>query len=290
LIRAFIAHHRLEADLVWTEQPGEATDLARAAVADGFERIVAVGGDGTINEIARTLVGPSVALALLPCGSGNGLARHAGVPLQPPRALELLIDASARFVNIDTGAANGHPFFSVMGAGFDAEISLRFNRLARRGLVGYLRTGPGVFSSYHGETVAIGDGNGRRVTMDAYLTAVANSDQYGNGARIAPGARVDDGLLDLVAVPRPGVVGALAMAARLFLGSFDRSPQVCRMRSARFVIERPAPGLIHTDGEPHETSARVEVVVLPRSLRLLVPGCSPIAGGNGPAPSVPAAR
>ena len=107
--------------------------------------------------------------------------------------------------------------------------------------------------------------------MSAFLVVVANSDQYGNHARMAPGARVDDGLLDLVVVPTPGVAGAVALMARLFLGNFDRSAQVRHLRSARFVIERSAPGLIHTDGETHETGATVEITVLPCSLRLLVP-------------------
>ena len=104
-----------------------------------------------------------------------------------------------------------------------------------------------------------------------FLVAVANSDQYGNHALFAPGARVDDGLLDLVAVRPPGFLGALPLVARLFLGSFHRSPRVRRLRSARFVIQRPAPGLIHTDGETHETTATVEIAVRPRSLRLVVP-------------------
>ena len=110
-----------------------------------------------------------------------------------------------------------------------------------------------------------------------FLVAVGNSDQYGNHALFAPGARVDDGLLDLVAVRPPGVLGALPLVARLFLGSFHRSPRVRRLRSARFVIQRPAPGLIHTDGETHETTATVEIAIRPRSLRLVVPAACRVA-------------
>ena len=281
-IRAFIARQGLNADLVFTKRRGEATELARAAVADGCERVVAVGGDGTMNEVAQALVGASVALALVPCGSGNGLALHLGIPVQPRRSLALLVDPSARVVAIDTGTANGHPFFNAMGAGFDAEISRRFNRLAGRGLATYLRAGLGAFAHGRGQPVALSDANGRRETMNAFLVAVANSDQYGNHARMAPGARVDDGLLDLVVVRQPGVVGAVVLMARLFLGSFDRSPQVRHLRSARFVIERSAPGLIHTDGETHETGATVEVVVRPRSLRLVVPATCIVAAAGPP--------
>jgi len=281
-IRTFIARHGLDADLVFTGRRGQATDLARAAVADGCEQVVAVGGDGTMNEVAQALVGASAALALVPCGSGNGLAWHLGVPAQPWRALALLVDPSARVVNIDTGTANGHPFFNAMGAGFDAEISRQFNRLARRGMVAYLRTGLAAFAHYHGEPVAFCDADGRRETMNAFLVVVTNSDQYGNHARMAPGARVDDGLLDLVVVPTPSVARAVALLARLFLGNFDRSAQVRHLRSTRFVIERSAPGLIHTDGETHETGATVDVVVRPRSLRLVVPAACIVAAASPP--------
>ncbi|MCX6951515.1 MAG: diacylglycerol kinase family lipid kinase, partial [Verrucomicrobia bacterium] len=113
-----------------------------------------------------------------------------------------------------------------------------------------------------------------RVSLDVFLVAVANSDQYGNNARIAPGARVDDGALDLIAVQPVGLLGAAALATRLFLGRFDSSPRVRRLRGPRFVIERTRPGLIHTDGETHATGAAVEILVHPRSLRLLVPALS----------------
>jgi YegS/Rv2252/BmrU family lipid kinase len=274
-LQAFVAAQQLDAAIVFTECPGHATELARAALADGCERIVAVGGDGTMNEIAQALVGSPAALALVPCGSGNGLALHLGLPTQPRRSLALLADATARVVAIDTGTANGHPFFNAMGLGFDAEISLRFNRLTRRGLAAYARTGLAAFLRHRPERVTISDGYGTRETLDVFIVAVANSDQYGNNARVAPGARVDDGLLDLVAVRPPGLLGTLPLIMRLFLGNFGKSPRVWRLRASQFVIERSAPGLIHTDGETHATGATVNVAVLPRSLRLLVPAsCS----------------
>ncbi len=248
---------------------------------------MAVGGDGTMNEVAQALVGASAALVLVPCGSGNGLALHLGVPAQPRRALALLVDPSARVVNIDTGIANGHPFFNAMGAGFAAEISRRFNQLERRGLAAYLRTGVAAFAGHQGEPVILCYGEGQRQTMNAFLVVVANSEQYGSHARVAPGARVDDGLLDLVAVRPPSLAGAMALLGRLFLGTFHRSRHVLHLRSARFVIERSAPGLIHTDGETHETGATVEVVVRPCSLRIVVPAACVVAAGPPPYSTAP---
>jgi len=240
-----------------------------------------------MNEVAQALVGTTAALALVPCGTGNGLALHLGVPPDPLRALALLADPGARVVPIDTGTANGHPFFNAMGFGFDAEISRRFNQLTRRSLWGYFRTGVAVFACHRGEPVTFVDGQGRREAAEVFFVVVANSEQYGNHARIAPGARIDDGLLDLVVVRPPGFWGGLVLLTRLFLGNVTRSSHVSRLCGARFVIERSVPGLIHTDGEIHETGATLEITVHPGSLRLLVPGSAAAAAGYSRSPSPP---
>ncbi len=272
-IHAFIAEHRLDASLVSTSAPGHATRLAREAVDAGCVRVVAVGGDGTMNEVAQALVGAPAALGLVPCGSGNGLALHLGIPTAPRKALALLASDASRIAAIDTGTANGHPFFNAMGLGFDAEISRRFNLLTRRGLPAYAVTGYAAFRGHRPETCVI-HGAGRHEEIPVFVIAIANSDQYGNHALIAPGARVDDGLLDLVAVRPVNFFTALPLVARLFAGTLDRSPRVLRLRDRRFTIERSAPGFIHTDGETHATAARIEVAVLPGSLRILVPAAS----------------
>lgn len=283
-IRAFIAAQSLDAELATTDGPGHATELARAAVRAGAELVVAVGGDGTMNEVAQGVVHTPAALALVPCGSGNGLALHLGLPLSPRAALALATGAGGRIAAVDTGEADGRPFFNAMGLGLDAEVSARFNRLTRRGLPAYARTAWRTWREVRPQRVTV-SGGGRTETLDALLVAVANSDQYGNHARIAPGARVDDGRLDLVAVRGVGLAGALALLPRLFLGTLDRSPQVLRLTGPRFTIERAAPGPIHTDGETHPAGARVEIAVRPRSLRLLVPAASrAVVPAAAPAP------
>jgi len=273
-IREFIARRGLDATLVATTGPGHATELAREAVEAGCERIVAVGGDGTMNEIAQALVHTPAALALVPCGSGNGLALHLGLPTEINRALDLAVDPLAEVTTIDTGLVNGRPFFNAMGSGFDAEISRRFNHLKRRGLPAYLRTGLLAFLHRRTAQVVIRSG-GHSVALETLIVTVANSEQYGNGARIAPGAQVDDGALDLVAVRPVGFLTSVPLIARLFLGTIHRSPRVVCLRGARFTVERPSAGLIHTDGETHETGATLEIEVRPRSLRLLVPAHRP---------------
>lgn len=277
----FITRRRLDARLARTEGPGHATQLAREAVASGCGLVVAVGGDGTMNEVAQGLVGTEAALALVPCGSGNGLALHLGLPRGPLAALEFAGGGAGRIAQVDTGVANGYPFFNAMGLGLDADVSERFNKLTRRGLPAYAKVAVNVVRELRSERCTVRAGS-RSETLDVLLVAVANSDQYGNNARIAPGARVDDGRLDLVAVRPVGLLGAAGLAARLFLGNVDRSAHVLRLEGPRFVIERAAPGLIHTDGETHATGARVEVEVRPGSLRVLVPASSRAAASSPP--------
>ena len=276
LLRDYVARHSLDADIVLTEGPGHATELAREAVSAGSSRVVAVGGDGTVNEVAQALVQSRTALALVPCGSGNGLALHIGLPKSVPEALELAAGPGGRVAELDTGSVSGFPFVNAMGLGLDADVSFRFNRLVRRGLPAYARTALAAFFAMRPLKCRI-QGGERSETVEALIIAVANSDQYGNNAKIAPRARVDDGLLDLMVVKPVGPVGAAILGARLFLGTIDRSPHVRRMKGPRFVIERPSEGIIHTDGETHLAGATVEVSVQPRSLRLVVPaGCSAV--------------
>lgn len=267
-LRDWIAAEKLDAELCITEETGHGTALAAAAVQAGCERVVAVGGDGTMNEVARALVRTPVALALVPSGSGDGLGRYLGIHGSLAHALRIV--RGGRIAEIDTGEANGFPFFNAMGVGFDAEIARRFNALPARGLRNYVRTGLRTFFSYVPESYTIVAGD-EQLARTAFVVAVANSDQYGNNARIAPGARVDDGRLDLVAVTPRGAFGATTLVWRLFTGSFTRSAQVLHRAGPAFTIRRAAPGAIHVDGETRETGAEVVVRVLPRSLRIVVP-------------------
>ncbi|HEX3730843.1 MAG TPA: diacylglycerol kinase family protein, partial [Opitutaceae bacterium] len=262
-LRAFIGARGLDADLAVTEGRGHATELAREAARLGCARVVAVGGDGTVNEVAQALLHTPAALAIVPSGSGNGLARYLRVPAAPFAALELAVGPRSRAVLLDAGTAAGLPFFNAMGIGLDAEISRRFNQLTRRGLPAYLRTGLAAFFGRQSERVRI-TAESRAEEVEALIVAVANSDQYGNGAIVAPGARADDGVLDLIAVGPVGTAAAVLLAARLFLGTFDRSPAVRRLRSPRFQLRRPGPGLLHTDGEVHHAAAEIEIAVQPR--------------------------
>lgn len=222
-----------------------------------------------MNEVAQALIGTAAALALVPCGSGNGLALHLGLPRSLNAALGLVV-GGGRVVAIDTGTVDGRPFINAMGLGLDAEVGHRFNRLTRRGLPAYVRTAVAAWRGLRTERCRIETAAGG-FEIEALLVAVANSDQYGNNARIAPGASVDDGQLDLVAIRPVGLVGAAGLAARLFGGTLLASPRVRHVRASSFVVRREAAGLVHTDGETHLAGSELRIAVHPRSLRLLVP-------------------
>lgn len=266
--RAFIIEHGLDAEVVPTEYPKHATLLARQALAEGCERVVAIGGDGTLNEVATALVGASAVLGLIPCGSGNGLGRHLGIPGPGRGAFRTLL--SGRVRAIDTGTVNGLPFFNAMGLGFDAEISARFNQLTRRGLPAYVRTGWRAWRDYRPETFCIRTQD-TDISVKAFLVAIANSDQYGNDCFIAPGASVDDGRLDLTVLRDVSLFSALPLGLRLFTGRLRGSSHALLLSSPAFTIERSEPGPIHTDGEVHPADATLRISVLPRSLNVLVP-------------------
>jgi len=273
VVAEFVARHGLQARVLESTRPGHVGELARAAVAEGAELVVSVGGDGTMNGVAAELVGRSVLFGLVPCGSGNGLARDLGLPLHIARALDLLLDARVRV--IDTGSVNGIPFFNVAGFGLDAEIARRFNASPERGFASYFRLGFGALFSTPLERLEIVDGDGRAEVVPSFLTALANSTQYGNNAHVAPRARLDDGALDVVVVRSRNPALAFWLGLRAFAGTLDRAASVRSLRAARFTIRRPAPACIHTDGEVHACGAELDVRAVPASLRVLVPPREP---------------
>jgi YegS/Rv2252/BmrU family lipid kinase len=269
-LQRFAASHGPNIEVATTRAPGHATELAADAATQGFTAAVAVGGDGTANEVAQGLVGTSCALGLVPRGSGNGLARHLRIPLQVPRALALLAQPNARVRAIDTGTADGRLFINACGCGYDAEIAQRFASSTQRGFLVYAKLCLQSLRNLRTQPVTI-EAGAVQFSLEALLVTVANSPQYGNEAEIAPGARVDDGALDLVAVQRLNAFRAVGLATRLFRGNFDRHPAVRRLAGTDFLIRRCAPGPLHTDGEPHVAPAEVRVTVRPQSLRIITP-------------------
>ena len=247
----------------------EALDgIVDRAEAEGFDVVYAVGGDGTVHETAKRLIGRKPALGILPTGSGNGFARHVGLPLEP--AASLASCSGGRIAMIDTALVNESPFLGVMGIGFDATIADRFASSSVRGLETYVREGLRAFAGFRAEEYEVTI-DGATMRRRAFVIAVANSGQYGNNARIAPLASLQDGLLDVVIVDDAQLLRTPFLLARLFSGTFHRAAGVTSLQSREVRIRRLAEGAAHLDGEPVTLPADLHVQVVPASLRLLVP-------------------
>ena len=253
---------------VWpTLYAGHGAVLAAMAAENGVDVVVAIGGDGTINEVARSLVHTQTVLGIVPCGSGNGLARHLQIPLDYRKALRMINEGNS--VNIDYGLINERPFFCTCGMGYDAEVSYKFSASSKRGLLTYMENTIAGLAKYEPEAYTIIDEQGRR-TYKALCIAVANASQYGNNAYIAPYASMADGLMDVTVIEPFPVAEAPAMAYRLFTGKFEDGARHIRMlRTDRLRIVREREGVIHCDGDPMKASREIEVCIVPAGLRVI---------------------
>ena len=268
------AVHRVVEPLGWqvttvlTQGPGQATELAREAVRQS-ELVVAAGGDGTIHEVAVALVGTQAALGIIPCGSGNGLARALRVPTNMRKAVELLPNGQRRAM--DVGRMNEHYFFTTAGVGLDAEIAARFNAGHHsRGVLPYFRCGASAWLDYEPEPLILRIGS-ERIEERPLVMAVANTDQYGAGAIIAPGALPDDGLLKVCCIRPVSFLRLVCLLPRLFIGTLDRSSCFRAVSVSQLTVERRQPGPVQIDGEPLTAGAKLEFSVLPKALQVLVP-------------------
>jgi YegS/Rv2252/BmrU family lipid kinase len=252
----------------YTQSRGHATELAQQAVAEKFDIVFAVGGDGTVNEVAKGLVGSNVAMGILPKGSGNGLARHLGIPMKFASALKLM--TSTRVINMDTMSINGKLSVNVSGIGFDGHVAGMFGTNGKRGLAGYTKLVLKEFVSYkevEGKVVV----DGTSYDTNSFIIALANSSQFGNNARVAPLASVCDELIDVCLIRKIPMHRVIGFATHMFTGTLDRSSLVQIRKGKKITIEFPKPVAFHIDGEPQEPTAKFDVHVEAGRLRMIVP-------------------
>jgi YegS/Rv2252/BmrU family lipid kinase len=267
---ALAAAHGLDVEVFVTERRGHARELAASAAARGVAKVLAWGGDGTVNEVASALAFTDAALGIIPAGSGNGLARELRVPLEPAGAFAAAMRSRPR--RIDAGEIDGRLFANVAGVGLDAHVAHRFAALERprRGLRRYLRIVVGSLFTYRcGTYTVVADGVSRR--SDALIIAVANGRQYGNGARIAPEARLDDGLLDVVTIGARSPLATLLQVPRLMTGRIARVPDVTMQPAASIRITADQALPYHVDGEPFMGGTTLLARVQPGALHVLAP-------------------
>lgn len=267
LVHAEATRRGLSADIHLTERAGHARELAAAAAASGIDLVIVWGGDGTLNEAGAGLIGSATTLGLVPAGSGNGLAAALGTPRESRLALAAAFEGETR--TIDAGMMAGRPFFNIAGIGFDARVARLFNARGpgRRGGWPYVVIGLREGCRYGGDEYTVElDGDRRR--LRALLISFANGREYGIGARIAPFAQLDDGLLDATIVEARPLLTRFWDARHLALGTPHRAPSVSVRQVRQAVVDAEFPMEFHVDGEPGLIQGPVEVRILPGALKV----------------------
>lgn len=268
VVERTLAAEGYSTDVRFTGGRGDATMFASEASDKGYYGVLACGGDGTVNETARALCGSHTALGILPAGSGNGLARHLGIPMDVELAMEIVCQRNV--VPSDYGSVNGVPFFCTFGMGFDAAVSHRFARQNHRGLLSYVRSALSEYVQFRPTTYTI-SANGKLLTEKAFLVAVCNASQWGNNAYIAPEASLTDGLLDITVVHSGSPIDAAVMGMDIFTGFISKNTMVHCFRAPAAVIYRSEKGEAHVDGEPMMLDEILDVKCHRGALRLFTP-------------------
>lgn len=253
-----------------TREPGHAYELASQAVSKGKEYVVAIGGDGTINETAKALIYEESALGIIPFGSGNGLARHLGISLKPVLAIQALNRQQVK--TIDAGKANGNPFFCTAGIGFDAHVGKIFSLSSKRGFNTYIKTVLQEFIHYKTLHYKVTVDDEAPFEKEAFSITFANAGQFGNNAFIAPEADISDGKLNLCLIEKYPKTAGIHLGLRLFNKSIHKSHFVKTFQIEKAAVSCPEASCFHLDGESFPLSeGELEVTVVPKCLNVLVP-------------------
>lgn len=268
LIQEKLDRNLYDYEIMKTERAGHAVELACQAAQDKAFAVVAIGGDGTINEIARSLIHTETALGIIPCGSGNGLARHLHIPMEAKGAIEVLNQGN--IILSDYGKINSIPFFCTCGIGFDAFVSLKFARAGKRGVLTYIENTLHESLTYRPETYEL-EIEGSTTKHKAFLIACGNASQYGNNAYIAPQASLSDGLMDVTILEPFTVLDVPSLAFQLFNKTIDQNSRIKTFKCKKLHINRSKPGVIHYDGDPVMTGEKLEVEIFEKGLFVIAP-------------------
>ncbi|MBK3517819.1 diacylglycerol/lipid kinase family protein [Carboxylicivirga marina] len=266
-VESEIAHDRIEVEIAYTEYAGHARELAQKAI-DKFDVVVAVGGDGTVNEVGSALINTTTALAIIPTGSGNGLARYLDIPLKVNRAIQVINHMEIK--KIDTLKVNDQVSLNVTGIGFDAHISHKFAKQKNRGPAGYVKLIALEYAKYKASVYRISI-DGKTFELPAFMITFANSSQWGNNIHIAPQAKIDDGLIDVCIIKEFPFYDGPSLLISILDQSVDQRRYDVVTKAKDIIIESDNTLLGHLDGEPVELGKKAEIRIHPLSLRVIVP-------------------
>lgn len=268
LIDQLLDKEKFEYEIAITEYAGHASEIAAKAKDDGVDMVVAVGGDGTVNEVARAIVHSNTALGIIPCGSGNGLARHLQLPINVKKSIEIINAFEVR--DLDYGIINGYPFFCTCGMGFDAFISLKFAEAGKRGPLTYIENVLREGLKYEPETYTV-MADDETSLHKAFLISCANASQYGNNAYIAPQASMSDGLMDVIIMEPFGLIDAPQISIEMFNKTLNKNnSKIKTFRCKKLHVHRDNPGAIHYDGDPVMTGADIDIELKPKGINIIV--------------------
>jgi diacylglycerol kinase (ATP) len=267
LIHQYLDATIFDPTIVFTDGASHARQIAKEAVDDHYDLVTAVGGDGTVNEVASSLVGTDTTFGIIPCGSGNGLSRFLNIPMDIQKAIENL--NTGRTEIIDSAEANGEPFFNMAGTGFDAHISEVFSHEKKRGFVTYVKSSFSEVINYKAQNYHI-EIDGNVYDREAFMLSFANSSQYGNNAYVSPLASVQDGLIDVCIIKPFPLWRFLEMGIRMFTKTTNKSKYIEIIRGKHIKVKRDQAGPMHLDGEPHIIGTTVEINIVPASLKIIV--------------------
>ena len=256
-----------DCEILKTQYAGHAAEIASQCAKDHKDICVAVGGDGTVNEVARSLVHSETALGIIPCGSGNGLARHLCLPMDMKHSLDIINAGQTDY--FDYGIINDQPFFCTCGMGFDAFVSLKFAESGKRGLATYVENVLKEGLTYKPDTYTITDDSGEH-QYKAFLVACANASQYGNNAYIAPEASMQDGLLDVIIMEPFNILEAATVGFDLFAKTLKNNTHIHTFQARSIHISRSLPGAVHFDGDPTKMGTDIDVRIESRGLKAII--------------------
>ncbi len=259
-----------------TDSIGHATELTKKAIENNADCVIAVGGDGTVNEVARNLLYSDVVLGIIPRGSGNGLARELCLPMDIKSSIDVLF--SDRISIIDACKANEHIFFCTCGVGFDAVVSEQFAKEKHRGSLTYLKDIVASYLDFKPEKYELHIDN-NIIREEAFLITCANASQYGNNAYIAPAADIRDGQMDITILSAFNTLDIGPLAFQLFTKSIDKNSKIKTFRTKEARIVRHQAGMMHTDGDPVMTSKDIELSVMRSAIHVFTPATISFAEG-----------
>lgn len=262
----------IECSIEFTAGRGHATELAKEGVAKKFNRIIAVGGDGTVNEVARGLLHTATPMGIIPKGSGNGLARHLGINMKIDPALEQVLGGNV--ISMDTFRMNDHLSLNVSGIGFDGHIANLFGAGKKRGFWGYTKLVVQEYLRYSEFDSSLFIDGHSPLHFQSFMIAIANSSQYGNNARVAPLASVMDQSLQLAVVKKVPAQRGFPFAYQMFTGKLETGKDYECLAFQKGTIQVSKPIAFHIDGEPCGYTNEFKIEILPKSLQMIVPAAS----------------